>query len=519
MIQYLKQIEDIAFSPDLAFIVCLIKPSCCLWHITDADDRTLATRVDDPELREFDLSNELLFRVRKSLTISFLSKPGDDSRFEALDIVTSVNNKSAFLIDEIRTVLFDNDDGQVVADITGTDVVTGIRKSRDTKTWPESKPLGNVVDVSSLMRMSFEPSTNSEFDLTLDDTEESVNTEATCSVPVLLSKRVNSECITVQINIDALAIAPTDTPAPMLLLMFRDAVYRQSMALNLIIKNHNQLFIPSHFLPSTKSAYPITAFVPSINANNQPDDVAQEYRRFLHKRFFVSDDRPVFKTALSAFSERKLSNFHLINPHEGLNVPMLEGGKVALVQGKYAYNHYMQDNFDDSHWGCAYRSLQTLASWFWLQGYTERRYPSHEEIQKALVEIGDKEANFVGSREWIGSMEVSYCLDQLFGVTSKTLYVSSGADMTYKGRELYQHFLTQGTPVMIGGGVLAHTIVGVVFNEDTGDTRFLIVDPHFTGNDTLKTVLSKGWVGWKGPDFWNQTAHYNMCMPQRPKMI
>ena len=35
-------------------------------------------------------------------------------------------------------------------------------------------------------------------------------------------------------------------------------------------------------------------------------------------------------------------------------------------------------------------------------------------------------------------------------VTSKILFVSSGADMASKGRELVQHFKTQGTPIMIG---------------------------------------------------------------------
>lgn len=38
--------------------------------------------------------------------------------------------------------------------------------------------------------------------------------------------------------------------------------------------------------------------------------------------------------------------------------------KVQIVQGLYIYYHYMQDNFDDNGWGCAYRSLQTIISWF-----------------------------------------------------------------------------------------------------------------------------------------------------------
>ena len=76
-----------------------------------------------------------------------------------------------------------------------------------------------------------------------------------------------------------------------------------------------------------------------------------------------------------------------------------------------------------------------------------------------------------------------------------------------------------------GGGVLAHTILGVEWDEATGDTRWLILDPHYTGSDwdnktgkpNIAHMQSKGWVGWKGPDFWVKTAFYNMCMPQRPK--
>lgn len=38
------------------------------------------------------------------------------------------------------------------------------------------------------------------------------------------------------------------------------------------------------------------------------------------------------------------------------------------------------------------------------------------EIQQALVDIGDKEPYFVGSREWIGAIELSFVLDKLLGV-------------------------------------------------------------------------------------------------------
>jgi len=42
----------------------------------------------------------------------------------------------------------------------------------------------------------------------------------------------------------------------------------------------------------------------------------------------------------------------------------------------------MQDGYDDSGWGCAYRSLQTIVSWLRMQGYTDKSIPSHSEIQQ-----------------------------------------------------------------------------------------------------------------------------------------
>ena len=62
----------------------------------------------------------------------------------------------------------------------------------------------------------------------------------------------------------------------------------------------------------------------------------------------------------------------------------VKGGQQYLVQGLYSYHHYMQDRFDDNMWGCAYRSLQTLVSWFRFQGYTDKPIPTHKEIQQVM---------------------------------------------------------------------------------------------------------------------------------------
>jgi hypothetical protein len=74
--------------------------------------------------------------------------------------------------------------------------------------------------------------------------------------------------------------------------------------------------------------------------------------------------------------------------------------------------------------------------------------------------------------------------------------VRRGADIPSYARQLVAHFETQGTPVMIGGGVLAYTLLGVQFNESTGDAAFLILDPHYTGG------ARRPWVGPGKPGQW-----------------
>eukprot|EP00069_Balaena_mysticetus_P011876 bmy_00305T0 len=339
---------------------------------------------------------------------------------------------------------------------------------------------------------------------------------------------------------------------------------------------------PLHFLlPGEKNL--VTVSYPS----GIPDDQLQAYRKELHDLFNLPHDRPYFRRSNAYhFPDEPYKDGYVRNPHTYLNSPNIETVVISVVQGIYGYHHYMQDRIDDNGWGCAYRSLQTICSWFKHQGYTERSIPTHREIQQALVDAGDKPATFVGSRQWIGSIEVQLVLNHLIGITSKILFVSQGSEMASQGRELVNHFQSEGTPVMIGGGVLAHTILGVAWNEITGQIKFLILDPHYTGAEDLQVIIEKaknpepkdrklaanrkmdyelragsslinqklakqyaghyggltafnlftynfisfyegvifetdlrGWCGWKGPDFWNNDAYYNLCLPQRPNTI
>ena len=76
-----------------------------------------------------------------------------------------------------------------------------------------------------------------------------------------------------------------------------------------------------------------------------------------------------------------------------------------------------------------------------------------------------------------------------------------------------------------GGGVLAYTLLGVDYNDMTGDCAFLILDPHYTGGEDLKSIFGGGWCGWKkavsskGEEFFLSSEFYNLLLPQRPNAI
>ncbi|XP_029649619.1 ufm1-specific protease 2-like [Octopus sinensis] len=326
--------------------------------------------------------------------------------------------------------------------------------------------------------------------------------------------------VSVPLKIDAIAYVSLNCPISKVASILATAVCRQILAAELCITENRQGSTFS--IPQTYHIQlPQSTFIVSVTYPEDVEENTLEYqRKCLHQLFCLPLTKPCFrKTNAYIFPEDVAPrNSYLINPH----VSLLSAAKSAtqhVVQGRCSYHHYMQDNCDDNKWGCAYRSLQTLISWFRLQGYTSAPVPTHRQIQQALVDIGDKQPPFVGSRQWIGSLEVSFCLEHLIGVQSRIMNVSSGAEMSNYGRELSMHFDSVGTPIMIGGGVLAHTIIGVDYNEVTGNMKFLILDPHYTGEEDLQYILNKGWCGWKGPNFWDKNAHYNLCMPQRPKVI
>jgi len=222
--------------------------------------------------------------------------------------------------------------------------------------------------------------------------------------------------------------------------------------------------------------------------------------------------------SLSSNIERD-SEGRLLNVHTFVPVNMTSKGTQYVVDGVYAYHHYMQDNFNDNGWGCAYRTLQTICSFLRLNHYSTVAVPSHGDIQKCLVQQNDKPPSFAGSKDWIGAVEVSLFLQQVYNVSSRILFVSDGSEVRNYARQLAMHFKNHATPVMIGGGVLAYGLLGVEVNEIDGSCRFLILDPHYTGSEQIETIIAKGWCGWKGPELFLNNHFYNFCLPQRPNVL
>jgi hypothetical protein len=188
------------------------------------------------------------------------------------------------------------------------------------------------------------------------------------------------------------------------------------------------------------------------------------------------------------------------------------------MSGDVAFFHYRQDGINDEGWGCAYRSLQTLCSWYVIQGHVDAEIPNHEEIQRILRALDEfRSPSFVGSKEWIGSVEAALVLEHL-GIPCRIININSVEQLAQVLDVVVSHFKEVGSPIMIGGGVLAFTLLGVSIDPSTGEDRYLILDPHYTGPEDLDRILSKGACRWRlRAQVFAADTFYNLCVPQKPR--
>ncbi|KAM3139298.1 hypothetical protein pb186bvf_008518 [Paramecium bursaria] len=202
----------------------------------------------------------------------------------------------------------------------------------------------------------------------------------------------------------------------------------------------------------------------------------------------------------------------ILNIHHYLTPKQIDNSQRFLCKGDYYYFHYMQDNFDDNGWGCAYRSFQTILSWLIENEHCRTiPIPTHKQIQQTLIEMKDKPVEFLGSSEWIGAFEVSMLITQLTGIECKIINIKKGSQVIEHLNTFKNHFIQNGCPIMFGGGLYAYTLLGVEFSDV--ERRFLILDPHYTGEDKIKQILLKQGVSWKKEDLFEDKNFYNFCIP------
>lgn len=224
----------------------------------------------------------------------------------------------------------------------------------------------------------------------------------------------------------------------------------------------------------------------------------------------------------SAPEEGKIQKLQALlkNIHIGLPTPLADPLKCSLVRGDYLYYHYGCDGRDDRGWGCGYRTVQTMASWLchnWTPEDQQRPPPTLQQIQQALVSMGDKPGSFSGSKGWIGTFEASLVLDYFYGVPCKLVHIRGGGAELERvaGDELHQHFVKHGSPVMMGGDRdnSSKGILGVC--TEANRSFLLVVDPHYYGCQLERQEMQKrGWAAWRKVSSLDQSSFYNLCMPQ-----
>ncbi|XP_059613964.1 probable Ufm1-specific protease 1 [Phlebotomus argentipes] len=206
----------------------------------------------------------------------------------------------------------------------------------------------------------------------------------------------------------------------------------------------------------------------------------------------------------------------LENVHDSLPDPT-PSGRSIVIRGKYSYYHYNCDGFQDAGWGCGYRTLQSMCSWVKnCKEITSREVPSILTIQETLVSLNDKPQSFVGSREWIGALEVFYTVDTLFDVSCKIVHIPSNGDVKKYVSLIKQYLEEYGGFIMMGGDVDCSSkgIAGVHIAGN--DAYLLVVDPHFvttSGSATREEIQRRHFVKWQHTSEFLDSSFYNLCLP------
>ena len=188
-----------------------------------------------------------------------------------------------------------------------------------------------------------------------------------------------------------------------------------------------------------------------------------------------------------------------------------------IAQDGYQFCHYNMDGYNDSGWGCAYRSIQTMLSWFISNFNVSDSIPLIEELQSILKKSDYSFQDLhIGSKQWIGCIEAGIILREVSHgwISHKILSAFTIEELEdLFMNEVHKHILNVGSPVMVGAGDYAFTVVGV----SQTDKSVFVIDPHFVGGD-YNLALSKGNIEWKNVrrffEFTRTRSKFiNICIP------
>jgi hypothetical protein len=198
---------------------------------------------------------------------------------------------------------------------------------------------------------------------------------------------------------------------------------------------------------------------------------------------------------------------------------LLGGPTDAIIsQDGYEYFHYNVDGYQDAGWGCAYRSIQTMLSWFMNNFQVLDEVPCIPEIQKCLKENDYACCDLkIGSKEWIGCVEAGTVLREFSNgsVTCRILTAFTIEELQdFLLTTVVRHILEVGSPVMVGAGDYSFTIIGT----SRSSRSVLIADPHFSGKPCVDTMIGKGFLAWKTIDQFfdfarTRSSFINVCLP------
>ncbi|KAL7034818.1 hypothetical protein ACKWTF_008112 [Chironomus riparius] len=148
---------------------------------------------------------------------------------------------------------------------------------------------------------------------------------------------------------------------------------------------------------------------------------------------------------------------------------------------------------------------------------SDKSVPSILDIQKILVRIGDKDERILNSRSWIGTLEGSYIIDELFNIPCYIIHISHDKKISSKSSDILKYFKEQGGLIFMGGDSDATAKMKTGIHKAQDDKLFLqVVDPHSSQiPKNPQEIVNKGYVKWYAEsDDFLENSFYNLCMPK-----